>query len=112
MRRPETHGGTRACGVTRAIHIETGRDNPRLAQPMIEHHQTVVKAHRAIGQLEVVDGASRQTRLDEVLQVVTPVAEAATERKRKVRLIQQFVARHQPIEHVPRVAVLGLGSGV
>ena len=79
---------------------------------MIEDHEAVVKAHVAIRQFEIVHRPAREFRLGEILQVVTPVAEAAPKRERQINLVEQFVARHQRIEHVPRIAKLGLGSGV
>src|ERR1035437_748979 len=75
---------------------------------MVEHDKTVVKAGVAIGQFEVVDGTAREFRLDEILQIITPVAEATAERERQINLVEQFVARHEGVEHVPRIAVLGL----
>src|SRR5256885_11010541 len=59
------------------VGIDTRRDDPRFAQAMIEDHEAVVKADLAIRQFEVVGGASRQLRLDEVLQVVSPKAATA-----------------------------------
>ena len=48
---------------------------------MIEDDQAVVKADVAIGQFQIVDRAAREFRLDEILQIVAPIAEAAAERK-------------------------------
>ena len=73
---------------------------------MIEHHQAVVKTRVAIGQFQIIDGPARQLRLHEILQIIAPIAEAAAQRKRQVNFIQQFVARHQSVQHFPRIAEL------
>ena len=73
---------------------------------MVEHGETVVKAGVAIGQFEVVDGAAREFRLGETFQIVTPVAEAAAQWKRQVNLVQQFAARQQRVQNLPRIAEL------
>ena len=75
---------------------------------MVEHDETVVKAGVAIGQFEVIDGAAREFRLDEIFQIVTPAAEAAAEWERQVNLIQQFAARQQRVQNLPRIAELKL----
>ena len=46
-----------------------GGDQPGFAEVMIKNRE-VVKAHRAIGQLEVVHRAGAQTGFDKVFQVV------------------------------------------
>ena len=79
---------------------------------MIEHDQAVVKTDVAVGQFEIVDGAAREFRLGEIFQVVTPITETAAERKRQINFVQQFEARHQAVEQMPRVAELDLGFGV
>src|ERR1043165_8697430 len=84
----------RARLVARPIGTQAGRDNPGLAQAMIENHEAVVKTHVAIGQFQIVYGAARELRLDEILEVITPIAKAAAEREREINLIEQLVARH------------------
>ena len=71
---------------------------------MVEDDEAVVKTDVAIGQFQIVDRAARQFRLGEIFQVVAPVAERAAERKRQINFIEQFEARHQRIEQMPRVA--------
>ncbi len=79
---------------------------------MVENHQTVVKTDVAIGQFQIVDGAARQFRLGEIFQIVTPVTEAAAQRKRQVNLVQQFKPRHQRVQNLPRVAELNVAAVV
>ena len=54
---------------------------------MVENDEAVIKAGMAIGQFQIVDGPAREFRFGEMFQVVAPVAEAATERKRQVNFI-------------------------
>lgn len=75
---------------------------------MVEYDEAGVKADVAIRQLKVVDGAAREARLDEIFQVVAPVAERATERERQVGFVQNLVAGHEGIEEMPGVAELKL----
>ena len=75
---------------------------------MVKDHQAVIKPDVAIRQFQVVDRAARQLRFDKILEVVAPIAKAAAERKGQVRLIQQFVTRHQPFQNPPRIAELHL----
>ena len=81
---------------------------------MIEDDQAVVKTDVAVGQFQIIDGAAREFWFGEIFQVVTPVAKRAAERKRQVNFVQQFKARHERVEQMPRVAELELrvrGSG-
>ena len=96
----------------RTVSGETGRNDERFAEVMVEHDETVVKAGVAIGQFEVVDRAARELGLGEIFQVVAPATEAAAQRKRQVNLVQQFAARQQRVQNLPRVAELEMGSGV
>ncbi len=73
---------------------------------MVEDHQAVIEAHVTIRQFEIIGGAPGQSRLDEVLQVITPITEAAPQRKRQVQFIEQFVARHQPVQNTPGIPEL------
>ena len=77
---------------------------------MVEHNEAVVKANAAIGQFEVIHRAPRKFRFDKILQIVTPVAETAAERKRQINFLEQFVARHQTIKRVPRIAELDVAA--
>ena len=92
--------------TARTVGGETGRNDERFAEVMVEHDEAVVKTGVAIGQFEVVDGAAREFRLGEIFQIVTPVTEAAAERKRQVNFIQQFAARQQRVQNLPRIAEL------
>ena len=73
---------------------------------MVKHHQAVVKTHVAIGQFQVVDGAAREFRFDEIFQLVSPAAETAAERERQVNFVQQLAARQQRVQNLPRIAEL------
>src|ERR1043166_4777278 len=77
---------------------------------MIEHDDAAVEPYAAVGKLEIVDGVPGQLRLDEVFQIVTPIAEAAAEREGEVHFIENFIARHERIEHVPGIAELFVGA--
>ena len=79
---------------------------------MVEHDEAVVKANVAIGQFEIVEGAAREFRLGEILQVITPETKTATERKWQVNFVQQLEARQQRVQNLPRIAELEMGSGV
>ena len=78
---------------------------------MIEDNQTIVKTDVAVGQFQIVDGAAREFRLGKVFQVVAPAAERAAERKGRINFIEQFVARHERIKQMPRIAELRLADG-
>ena len=78
---------------------------------MIENGKAVIKADAAVGQLEVVDGTTREFGFGEVFQVVAPETEAAAERKRQVNFVQNFKSRYERFEQMPRVAELKLGDG-
>ena len=75
---------------------------------MIKDHQAVVKTNMAIGQFQIVHRPARQFRLGEIFQVVAPVTERAAERKRRINFVQQFIARHERVEQMPRIAELNL----
>src|SRR5438105_4843936 len=75
---------------------------------MVEYYKAVVEADVTIGQFQIVYSAAWKLGFDEVLQVVTPIAEAAPQWKGKVCLLQQLVARHKAFEQVPWVAKLNL----
>ena len=60
---------------------------------MIENREAVVKTDCAIGQLEVVHRAGAQTGFDKVFQVVPPIPETTTQRKRQIDLINQLIPR-------------------
>ena len=109
---PEFHLFLCPLFTARTVGGEAGGDNPDFAEAMIEHDQAVVKADVAVGQFEIVDGTAREFRLGEIFQVVAPVTEAAAERKRQINFVQQFEARHQTVEQMPRVAELESGAGV
>ena len=79
---------------------------------MVEDDEAVVETDVAVGQFQIVDGAAREFGFGEIFQVVTPAAKRAAERKRQVNFIEQFKARHQRVEQMPRVAELDLGFGV
>src|SRR6266849_9416609 len=75
---------------------------------MIEDHQAVVETDVALGQFKIIDRPADQPRLDKVLQIVSPVAEAAAERKWPVQFLEQFVTRHQTVKQMPGIAKLDL----
>jgi len=87
-----------------AVGVQAGGDEPGFAEMMIEGDEAVVKTDVAIWEFEVIDGAARQARLDEILEIVTPIAKAAAQRKRQVDFLQQFVARHQLLQRLPGIA--------
>ena len=73
---------------------------------MVEDDDAAIEANAAIRQFEIVDGVSGELRLDKIFEVVAPVAEAAAKRERHVQIIQQFVALHEHVEHMPWIAEL------
>lgn len=75
---------------------------------MVEYDQAVIETDMAAGQFEIIGGTARQLRFDEVLQIITPVAETSPQRKWKVYFIQQFAPRQQRIENLPGIAKLYL----
>src|SRR5437867_816738 len=77
---------------------------------MIEHDQAVVKTDVAIGRFEIVDSATREFWLGEVFQIVTPVAKAATKRKRQINFLKQLETRHEAVEQMPRIAELNVAA--
>src|SRR2546422_10584996 len=79
---PEVRLAGRPFFAAGAVNAQTGRDNPCLAEAMVEHDQAVVEANMTFGQFEVVHGAARQLRLNEVFQIIAPVTETAAERER------------------------------
>src|SRR6266446_5900360 len=101
---PELELPVRAGFSAGAVGVQTGGHNPGFAEAMVEDDEAVVKADDAIRQLEIVGGAAREFGFDEILEVVAPIAEAAAQRERKVRLLEQFVTRHETVEDVPRIA--------
>src|SRR5688572_8783341 len=92
--------------AARAVHLATGRDDPDFVEAMIEDDERVVKADATIRQFQVVDSFSWQVWLDKILEVVSPVTEATTERKRQVDFFEQLIARHQAVEDAPWIAEL------
>jgi hypothetical protein len=100
---------TSACACAwRALREPSGEkargENPGSAQMMIERQQAVVEAEPAVGRLAVPGRATRQPRLDPVLQVIPPPAEAAAQGKRQVKFLQRFEPRRQRAQHPPRIA--------
>ena len=79
------------------------------AELMIEDDEAVVKSDVAVGQFQIVDGAAREFRFGEIFQVVAPVTKAPPSGNGRVNFVQQFIARHQRVEDVPRVAELEFG---
>ena len=75
---------------------------------MVEDDEAVVKADVAVGQFQIVDGAAGEFWLSEIFQVVAPVTKCAAERKRQINFVEQFKARHERVEQMPRVAELKL----
>src|SRR5881394_263111 len=92
------------------VHVQAGRNNPRFGKAMVKHNEAVVKAKVAIGKFEVVYRPAREFRFDKILQLVTPAAETATEGKRQINFVEQFIARHQALHHVPWVTELDMGA--
>ena len=108
---PKRGGGLGAFVGAIALFAETGGDQPRLVDFVIEHDEAVVKSNAAFRQLEVVVGRQRQVRLDELFQLVAEVAEAAAEGKRQVDLLEQLVAVGQALEQFPRAAKQRAAAG-
>ena len=79
---------------------------------MIKNREAVVKAHRAIRQLEVVHCAGAQARFDKVFQVVPPIPETTAQWKRQIDLINQLIPRQQLLKHIPRISVLYGGTSL
>src|SRR5262249_11232933 len=90
----------------RAISAKAGGDEPGFGKVMIENDETVIKADMAVGQIKVVNSAAREFGLNKIFQIVSPITEAAAQRKRKVEFLEQFVARHKTVEQMPGVAEL------
>lgn len=78
-----------------AFRIQTGGDDPSLAELMIEDDEAGIETEMAIGQFEVVDRTTREAWLDEAFEIISPVAEAAAEREWHLHLVEQFEARQQ-----------------
>src|SRR5262249_28468127 len=95
--------GTGVTRMARAVRTQPRGNNPGFLQPMVEDDQAVVEADVAIRQLEIVDGSPGQFGFAKILQLVAPVAEAAAGREWQVEVIEQFVAGHEGIEHMPRI---------
>src|SRR6185503_3660856 len=93
------------------VHVQAGRNNPCFGEAMVEHNEAVVKANVAIGKFEVVCRPARESRFDKILQPVTPAAETATEGKRQIDFVEQFIARHQTFHYVPWISELDMGAG-
>ncbi len=77
---------------------------------MVEDNQAVVKSDVTVGQFQIVDGAAREFGFGEIFQVVAPVTKRAAEREGRINFVQQFKARHERVEDMPRVAELDLRS--
>src|SRR5258706_2920703 len=77
---------------------QPGRDDPRFSQSMVEYDQSVVKPDMAIGQFEIVHRSARKAWFDEVLQIVTPIAETAPEGEGKIELVKQFASGHESVK--------------
>src|SRR5579884_518720 len=105
---PECETFLRARFGAGAVGVQTGGDDPGLAEMMIENHEAVVKTDMAIGKFKVVDRAARQARLDKIFQVVTPITKTAAERERQIHFVEQFVTGHQRIQDLPWIAELVL----
>src|SRR5207253_7691714 len=109
---PEFRLPSRLSVIAGAVRVQTGGNNPRFAEEMIEDDEAAVKADVAIRQFEIVDRQARELRLNEILQIVAPVAKAAAQRERQIHLVEQFVAGHQAVEYLPGVAELNLQDRV
>ena len=79
---------------------------------MIKDHQAPVESNSAIRDLQVVHGMTRETGLDEALQVVTPKTKDAAQGKRKVDLIENLAALGQRAQDGPGIAELDLPRAV
>src|ERR1043166_1046169 len=77
---------------------------------MIEHDHAAVETNAAVREFQIVDRIQRELRLDKIFKIVTPIAEAAAEREGEVHFIENFIARHERIEHVPGIAELFVGA--
>ncbi len=60
---------------------------------MVEHYQAVEESHVAVGQLQIVEGFARQPRFEEIFELITPVAETPTQRKRQVEIVDNLTSR-------------------
>src|SRR5439155_10093609 len=98
--------------IAAAVRVQTGGNNPRFPEEMVEDDEAAVKADVALRQFEIVDRQARELRLNEILQIVAPVAKAAAQRERQIHLVEQFVAGHQAVEYLPGVAELNLQDRV
>src|ERR1043166_3905282 len=67
-----------------AIGIQSGANNPRFVQTMIKHNEASIKTDMTIRQFQIVQRPARKPRFDEILQIITPIAEASSKRKGKV----------------------------
>ncbi len=73
---------------------------------MVERDQAVVKPRMAIRQLQIIHSPTRQPRLDKILQLIAPIPKTTPQRKRQIDFVQQFIARHQAVEHLPGISKL------
>src|ERR1051326_2162256 len=94
--------------VTRSVRLQTRRNDPCLLDPMIKNDQGIIKSNMAVWQFQVVERAPGQFRFDEVLQIIAPITETSAQWKRQIQLLEQFIARHQAVEQMPRIAELNI----
>src|SRR5439155_33569 len=77
---PEFRLPLRSFVIAGAVRVQTGGNNPRFAEEMIEDDEAAVKTDVAIRKFEIVDRQARELRLNEIFQIVAPVAKAAPQR--------------------------------
>ena len=73
---------------------------------MIEDNQAGIEPETTIGKFKIIDGPAAEFGLDKIPKVVAPVAKTAAKRKGQIDFVEQFIARHQSIQHPPGIAEL------
>src|SRR5690606_25286805 len=98
----------RGRALAGAVRLKARRDDECAALAVIEGDQAREKADPAVGNSRPRWWRA-EARLEKAAQVVSPVSERASEGKRHVGLVRQFVAGEQRLEKAPRIAVVNLG---
>src|SRR5580693_2274417 len=97
--------------ASRAVRIQPGGYDKCLAELMIENDDAVVKAYVAIRQLQIVQRAAREFGFGKVFKIVAPNPKTSAQGKRQVQFIENFTARHQRVQDLPRIAKLNVLGG-